>query len=284
MTAKQTLQRIKNIPNEIFSLLWFANGEYENYHPKADQIESYICEPSLIDVTAEVSMPTSAVPPLDYSPSYENLLPEQRYKYLTWLTDISQSIDIGYAFIFHYGLVRHIMYGDDEKAFKVMAKLLICHENRSFRSYSTNAMFVFMMKHKRWDLLHKIDLDYIGDVRLALLISVLVSKHLSAKVILRAHKLFGFSNRKYIKSHPEIFEAELQAEIINRYGEDRCPVYEQVSNIDDKFCILLSNRSLNANDRTHWVPNVAELPILKSEVPALLKIAHENTKRKLSAR
>jgi hypothetical protein len=69
-------------------------------------------EPSLIDLRLPVSRTSpSTSPPLGYWPSYARLTPEARRCYLEWLAmgRRNPSIDIGYVFIFFYGLERRLL-------------------------------------------------------------------------------------------------------------------------------------------------------------------------------
>lgn len=73
-------------------------------------------DPSTIDPNAPVQKGTAVS--LGYYPSYQGLTPAQRFIYLSWLANgrHEPSVDIGYVFLFFYGLERrvitHLLQGD----------------------------------------------------------------------------------------------------------------------------------------------------------------------------
>jgi hypothetical protein len=77
-----------------------------------------------------------------YYPSYRELDPIQKGNYLNWLTNPYNEIDIGYVFVFYYGLERHLLLGDFESAFETIIKLRNAHKNKSFLAYSLNAIIL----------------------------------------------------------------------------------------------------------------------------------------------
>ena len=80
------------------------------------EIESNIVDPddpSTIYECLAIRRPKEGfeVPKLPYFPSYSGMTPEQRGLYLGWLRDISKPIEVGYAFVYYYGLERHLVVG-----------------------------------------------------------------------------------------------------------------------------------------------------------------------------
>ncbi|MDD2245429.1 MAG: TerB N-terminal domain-containing protein [Dysgonamonadaceae bacterium] len=53
---------------------------------------------------------------LSYWPHYIDLSPQQRYAYLSWLRNVDVPTDMGYVFLYYYGLEKHLILGDIEKA------------------------------------------------------------------------------------------------------------------------------------------------------------------------
>jgi hypothetical protein len=96
----------------------FSNGHINHENNLSD-------DPSTIYFKASISVPsdTSLIPKPPYYPSYAELSPEQRFVYLQWLQDISKDIDVGYKFLFYYGLERHLLTGDFENAFDMIIRL-----------------------------------------------------------------------------------------------------------------------------------------------------------------
>jgi len=139
---------ISTIPENIRNLLWIADGKYQNYNPDEDKqvlfenelfrIElSFGTEPSLLYSNLPIK-PNSIIDSCEsigYFPSYVSLTPEQRWVYLNWLTNILQPVDIGYVFIFYYGLERHLLYGKYKESVDTILSLREHHKNNSFQSY-----------------------------------------------------------------------------------------------------------------------------------------------------
>ena len=100
-------------------------------------------EPSLIDIMEPVDLsPNKEVEPLGYFPCYSGLNASQRGKYLMWLCDIDQPIDIGYVFLYYYGIER-FLYKCPEKfnqAYAMILRLRKYHNVKSFPSYSFGAL------------------------------------------------------------------------------------------------------------------------------------------------
>jgi len=96
-------------------------------------------DPSTIYIHLPISEDYN-VPGLPYWPHYIELTTGQRYNYLNWLRDVEHSIDMGYVFLYYYGLERQLLIGDFDKAFKEIIKLRNVHTNKSFHKYSENAL------------------------------------------------------------------------------------------------------------------------------------------------
>ncbi|MFJ1491208.1 TerB N-terminal domain-containing protein [Capnocytophaga canis] len=92
-------------------------------------------------------------PALPYFPHYIDLLPSQRYKYLNWLRNIDNPIDVGYVFLYFYGLEKHLLIGDIEKAIKQIIRLRKHHFNKSFQTYSRNSIIHSCIMRNRLDIL-----------------------------------------------------------------------------------------------------------------------------------
>ncbi|MDO8416553.1 MAG: TerB N-terminal domain-containing protein [Agitococcus sp.] len=72
-------------------------------------------EPSLIDTRKNVGAVGDYTKKMtDYWPSYSTLLPEARRAYLTWLAEgrTAPTVDIGFVFLFFYGLERRVLVTD----------------------------------------------------------------------------------------------------------------------------------------------------------------------------
>lgn len=100
-----------------------------------------IAEASCIEKNLPVSKPiTEPIGALGYWPRYENMTPGQRGNYLHWLATGKQGQldDIGYAFVYFYGLERRVLVDgkDIDLIIPEVVRLLRCYpESRSFNGY-----------------------------------------------------------------------------------------------------------------------------------------------------
>ena len=90
---------------------------------------------------------------LPYYPTYRSLTPEQRGIYIKFLENpFIGNVDIGYVFLLYYGLERHLIYGDYERAYKLILKLRDIYSNGSFQSYSANALVLTSLLHNKGEI------------------------------------------------------------------------------------------------------------------------------------
>jgi len=100
-----------------------------------------VAEASCIEKHLPVSKPISEpIGALGYWPRYENMTPNQRGNYLNWLATGKQGqlLDIGYAFVYFYGLERRVLIdGEDvDLVIPEVIRLLRCYpESGSFNGY-----------------------------------------------------------------------------------------------------------------------------------------------------
>lgn len=108
-------------------------------------------EPSLIDATLRVARAPMSLThrQMSYWPSYRTITPEARRAYLQWLAGgRRQPADVGYVFLFFYGLERRALIDApvDIKAkadlpsikAEVERLLMLYGDNNSFRGYATS--------------------------------------------------------------------------------------------------------------------------------------------------
>jgi len=171
----------EKIPYEIKKLLWFTTDQpKQSNHTGLNTIELSFNrnhfnvkyndhvhnDPSTIYFVLPIQVPadSSLVTKLPYMPSYYGMNPEQRFVYLTWLRDVSQDIDVGYKFLFYYGLERKLIIGDFEKAFDMIVRLRKATRNNSFQAYSSNALFYSVMKIGNEEYLEKLRFFFDDDI------------------------------------------------------------------------------------------------------------------------
>ena len=128
----------------------------KNGNIKVGSIERQIPDPSTIYIHLPICEEID-VERLPYWPHYIEMTPGQRFKYLCWLRDVTQPIDMGYVFIYYYGLEKKMLTENFDRAFDEIVKLRNFHENKSFLRYSENALIHGAILRNRLDKL--VDLD-----------------------------------------------------------------------------------------------------------------------------
>lgn len=275
---------------DLRGLLWFSNGPMKNYtNPNRGNafVEFYTTgEPSAIDITLPIQQPTSGKPmvAMDYYPSYQKMTPEQRYYYLYYfLTNPYQKAEIGYVFVLYYGLERHLLYGDFERAFNVILKLRDVHSNQSFQSYSESALLYMTIYHQRPDLyekfIHSMDHQYeeANDFGLTILAKALFHVDITADEMMDFASGFGFSNNRYIYSDHSTFKKCLEDVLMERYQKPAFPVEKiHVHDLPTRAVSLFANISLDK--RSMDVPSISTDFALIETTSQILQEAHDRVK------
>ena len=232
VTEKSLSVKSLAIHEDLRNLVWVGDGKFKNYTQKQDNENSYDLggirisisfmnqeEPSLIYTQHKVTQPKDIgkVDRPPYFPTYSGLTPEQKWVYLNLLSNpYDTSIDIGFVFILYYGLERHLLSGNFEEAFEVILKLRDVHTNKSFQSYSANALVLTCMLHDRGDLISKFfqsldkEHEFAFSDNLFLICYYSFDMPLLPKDIMRMAKTFEFSNMNYIKKYPDLFLENLK--------------------------------------------------------------------------
>jgi hypothetical protein len=178
-------------------------------------------EPSLIDIRLPVEYDPDVDPldSIDYYPSYKKLTPPQRYIYLNWLSDISKDIDIGYIFLFFYGLERHLVFGDYNNAIKTIRILQKFHKYTFFEHCSIESIIFSAMKKNDVKTLKEISSpleDYPMNIEELIYAKWNYNLDLSLDDLMYLGKLIGFSSRKYFKYYPSLFKEKVAEVLIER--------------------------------------------------------------------
>jgi hypothetical protein len=290
------------IPDEIINLLWFPDGPYKNFNPDIKENRFKIgglfvnsstgmgsigsSEPSAIyyKLLIKPTYDFVNIPKLPYFPSYAGLTPEQRWIYLNWLKNIDSDVDIGYVFLFYYGLERHLVFGIYEQAFKIILRLRQNHRNNSFLNYSSNALNATCLMYDRSDLLD----DYIKSEEkydkqkisaLFLITKYATNLNLSADELIALSKDLGFSNQRYIKNERKLFEKELKNILTQKYKKDSFPLSQYpIKNWPLRKEVLFINYSIDEEKRFKDLPCLINFKPFKDEIKNLLKMSHESVK------
>lgn len=260
------------IPDEVKGLLWIK-GEGLTYG------HNMLNEPSLIDMDLEIRHAEDGlVQDIGYYPSYKNLKAENRYVYLNWLKDVTAPIPIGYVFIFYYGLERHLLFGKFEQAFDMIVKLRLFHSNSSFYAYSSDALLIAALYHKRPDMISKIDLNKATSKLSQFVVASLTGKIESSLLIENCAEV-GFTNKRYIKSDYGLFKQALDEVLQERFGDKSYPVAEEdFLKCAGTFPLVLANYSLKLEERIANAPDLSTNGEYKKNVFSLLNEAHERVK------
>lgn len=231
---------IFRIPRNTLELLWLSDDD-PSCHAIGMEIKITVdfegddfikilqntCDPSTIFTNLPITRPNrfNEINKLDYYPSYINLTPEQRWIYLNWLGDVTSEIDIGYVFLYYYGLERHLIVGKFEEAFQEILRLRKYHDNESFLSYSKSALVFSCIYHKNIDLLEdKIEeLGLSSSDNIYLHLKNRISEDLSAEDLLNIADKVGFERDIYIKKNSSLFLNRIKEILFDRYSGPLLP-------------------------------------------------------------
>ena len=282
----------RNIPDDVFDLLWFFDGEYKNWESYEDikgLFGNY--EPSMIFVGYPVidNENNSIVEFPDYYPAYRDLSSKQRGVYFDFLRDIYNSnFHIGYVFLFYYGLERYLFKGEKiDDAFNTIIKLRNTHRNSSFQKYSANSLLFSALKYERQDLVRKFILFnndspfYSYDVLFFVIYKLQMP--LTAHVIMDTSSFFGYKNEKFIKNNQDLFLQELKSEMAERFGSDEILIsdlisQEEMNELNEKFEFVYANPTIE--EREIYIPDISADVDFKNEIYGLLINVEKSIKLK----
>ncbi len=296
-----------SIHDDLVGLIWFADGFFKNYVNDNFENSSFNYnglkitlrmtgdeEPSLIYTKQHIIVPSdiSLIERPPYFPTYSGLTPEQKGVYIKLLQNpYDQNIDIGFVFILYYGLERHLLTENYEKAYKVILKLRDVHSNKSFQSYSANALVLTSMLHQKVEIalnfIKSLDksYEYSFSDNLFLLCYFSFEFPLTANDIMRMARTFEFTNMNYIKKYPDLFRDILESLLIEKYGEKTILLSKilsksDISKLSTQDTPIFANTSIR--DKSLPVPIISSNFKLKKELNILLEKAHETVKNKIA--
>lgn len=198
----------------------------ENGQIRTHDITKDVPDPSTIYACLPVSTEYQAGP-LVYFPNYRGLDPGQRFKYLTWLRNVDNPIDIGYVFLYYYGLERQLLIGNFDKAFDQIVRLRNHHmENKSFLKYSEAALIHSAIMKNSLDKLIDINdkTEISGFSNAQFLIAHNLGLKLSARNLSSVfYKAFTLS-RKAIKENHTLFIDCIESKLTELYNNPAFPI------------------------------------------------------------
>jgi hypothetical protein len=295
-----------SIHPDIENLLWFGEGRRKNYSKSQDfdnifeNLGIFVNisflnkdEPSIIYPKLPISVPSdiNKVERLPYFPTYVGLTPEQRWVYHKYLSNpYDPDIDLGYVFILYYGLERHLISGNLDEAFHVVLKMRDVYNNKSFQSYSANALITSLI-FQRGDLATKFldsldkEFEYEFSDNLFLLFFFGLNLPINSHDIMRMSKSFGFTKQNYIKNYPNLFEKTLTTNLMDNTGSSKIYLSDYI-NDSKKNKMPQMDISIFANISISYkfngLPLLNENLSLKSEMYKYLYETHEDVKKKLA--
>lgn len=253
--------------------------EVDSDEPDNSNSYTLYSEPSLIwsklPIQPNSKLETSPL----YYPSYADLTPEQRYQYLFWLRDITQPTNLSYVFLYYYGLERHLLLGNYDAAVNEIIELVKHHGHDKFIHYVDTPLLAASIIKQRHDILNRASFLLDGVSNEALLVRKQLKKPLQAKDMIKLANRVGFTNRRYIKLYPKLFEEEL-AKILDTFEKDHGDLLQLIAteNIESRECSVFINHSFPPSVRSLEMPWIIDNKAFTEPVKKMLAAAHESVK------
>jgi hypothetical protein len=218
-------------------------------------------DPSTIFLKLPIKKPTrpDSVETPGYYPSYAALRPEQRWVYLNWLQDVTKEMDIGYVFIYYYGLERQLLIGRFDRAYDEILKLRKYHRNNSFLGYSESSLMNSSLLMKRPDKLLELQQNnVISHFSNSLFLIAYYNKYnLSTENLMLIFDRMSGLNKRYFREDRQKFQNLLSETLTERFTVDFFP-FANNYDICETTCArypLFANISLPDNIRVPDLPN-----------------------------
>lgn len=218
---------------------------------------------------------------LGYFPSYSGMTDEQRGRYLGWLCDVTAPVDIGYVFVYYYGLERQLLGDKFEQAFDEVVLLRKHHDHGSFQGYSASALVHACLLNKRIDKLqhlYEAGFDYFENSNLLLLHQNKLD--LFPDMVLKLGKVMPGVNRKYLRLDPVPYERMITEALTEQYGAPSYPLYKRVKleEVEGIPYPVFANISFPSELRAPPLPNIIRHPPFRAEMNAIFKAADKKVK------
>ncbi len=244
-----------------------------------DESYGFYSEPSLIwtklPIQANNDLETQAM----YYPSYTGLSPKHRYQYLNWLRDVTQETNLSYVFLYYYGLERHMLIGNYDLAVEEVLRLIEHHNKSSFKTYAINSLILASGYKKRADIVKKAPFILNDPTPAALYIQYMAKDPLSAKEVINLASRVNYSNKRYIKEFPDLFEKELQSAIDN-YENKNGSIWDavSVSGLKENSYAYIANYSIPDEIRSTKITSPIDDPNFGLLLRGFLKTTHTRIK------
>lgn len=263
------------IPQNIRDLLYIQNEYISENHSEPSTI--------YLDLSLHHECEKCYVP---YFPDYSKLDENERWYYIDSLKHILDGTqDMGYVFLYYYGLERQMLEGDFDAAFDMIVSLRDVYDNKSFQKYSADALILTCLKKQKYEHLssflnsidkpHELELD----VDSYLFAKAVCGIGFDTMDIFKFRKAFAYTSTTYIKENKEQFLEYLEQSIVELVGDsaiDTSCLLEHAEDCGYTVVCPYANMSL------HHVH--AQVPCLHEQSPfyeycgKALMLAHERVK------
>ncbi len=278
------------IPEPTKSLLWVTDEnpskiasplgikisfDLSSKNVNIDDGHNYFGEPSLIWTKLPLQPNSELETKAMYYPSYSGLSPKNRFQYLNWLRDVTQETNLSYVFLYYYGLERHMLVGNYDLAVDEILRLIKYHNKSSFKAYAINSLILASGYRKRADIVKKAPFILNDPTPAALYIQYIAKDPLSAKEVINLANRVNYSNKRYIKAFPDLFERELQS-IIDDYENTNGSIWDvvNINKLKENSYAYIANFSIPDNIRTIKIASPIDDLNFKSLLREFLKTAH----------
>lgn len=177
------------------------------------------------------------------------------------------------------------MIGDYDAAVNEILRLVKHHDKKSFQRYAASSLTVASIARNRLDIIDRAPFLLDEEIDETLALRIYKGTTMSTDDIIDIASKVGFTNKRYVKLHPEIFKSELQ-KLINEFEVNHGKLLS-VFKLDDfrqEKTNVFANLSIPERIRLVKVPVILDNPRFKSGIRTLLQTAHENVKRQLTAK
>ena len=244
-------------------------------------------DPSTIFTRMPIRRPpdVGVVPRPDYYPTYAGLTEEQKWIYLNWLRSVKEPVNIGYVFIYYYGLERHLLRGEFDLAFDEILLLRRHHDNRSFQWYSASALVYSCIIRRRPDRLANLnETGELADLANAeILLAYSLGGGLSAQGLMAISRKVPGVNRRYMASEASRYQSALGDVLRERYGQESFPIASryELDDLPRKKGLTFANISFPPEVRSPALPSFLHYEPFQTEVRDVCQRAHETVKAEL---
>lgn len=241
-------------------------------------------DPSTIFLKLPIEKPnrTDSIEPPGYYPSYATLRPEQRWVYLNWLQDVTEEVDIGYVFIYYYGLERQLLTGKFDRAYDEILKLRRYHRNKSFLAYSESSLVNSSLLMNRPDkLTGLLRNNVISDFSNSLFLIAYYNKYnLPIENLMLIFDRMSGLNKRYFREDRQQFQNLLSETLSERFSVDFFPFASNYDVGETAYARypLFANISLPDNIRTPDLPNFYAHDRMMNDLKNVFRITHEKFK------